>query len=306
MGITYHPKLYLASSATGARLVVGSANLTLGGLNNNIEASIEVALDFNNPSDRALCESAAGQFATLATAHPNNVFRITTPPEIDGLLRMGRLANEQPIHGMTGTRRQPTDDVPRIRLAVAPLRAPTIPTQPAPARRPQARRRVAAREAAPAWGGVPPLPDTPIAGWEPVWTSKSLTERDLNIPTGATTNRTGSINLDKGLLPAETDHRHYFRDAVFSALTWRPGRQGIEEATARFQLVVKGVYHGDFDLTLSHSTSTTNRTYQQRNAMTRLRWGHAHDFVAHRHLLNRSLSLQRDRTEPTRFLIDID
>ena len=152
-------------------------------------------------------------------------------------------------------------------------------------------------ELAPMWGTT----------WERVWQSKALTERDLGIPTGPTTHRTGSINLDKGLLPKTTDHRHYFRDTVFNAVEWAPGsRQGIEEAFAQFQLVVKGVTLGDFDLTLAHSTSTKSTSYLQRNAMTRLRWGQVQQHVANRNLLQRSLTLFRDRADPMRFLIEID
>ncbi len=43
--VIFHPKLYLVRGKTRARFVVGSANLTLGGLNNNIEAGM--LLDFN-------------------------------------------------------------------------------------------------------------------------------------------------------------------------------------------------------------------------------------------------------------------
>ena len=112
--------------------------------------------------------------------------------------------------------------------------------------------------------------------------------------------------MDKGLLLGTTDHRHYFRDTVFNALTWTPGKPVIEEASAQFQLIVKGVTYGDFDLTLSHSTSTTSKTYLQRNAVTRLRWGQVRQYVAHQDLLNRSLTLFRDTATPTRFLIEID
>ena len=205
----------------------------------------------------------------------------------------GLLVDEQAVPPPTRipTGHHPADDVPRIPLAVPPLHTPTIPAQ--PARQGRAR--------PPAVG-----PALSVATWERVWESKAFTERDLGIPTGATTHRTGSINLDKGLLPETTDHRHYFRDTVFSALTWAPGKPGIYEAVARFHLVVKGVAYGDFDLTLSHTTSTTSKTYLQHNAMTRLRWGQVQQHVAHRHLLQRSLTLFRNRVDPMRFLIEID
>ena len=75
-GVTYHPKLYLASSATGACLIVGSANLTVGGLHNNIEASLEVQLDLTNPSDLDFYQSTARQLgAALLRRRPNQSLR---------------------------------------------------------------------------------------------------------------------------------------------------------------------------------------------------------------------------------------
>jgi HKD family nuclease len=38
--VIFHPKLYLVRGEKVARLVIGSANLTLGGLNNNVEAGL--------------------------------------------------------------------------------------------------------------------------------------------------------------------------------------------------------------------------------------------------------------------------
>jgi hypothetical protein len=53
-GVTFHPKVYLAEGSTRARLLVGSANLTAGGLQANYEASLHVELDLAEPADVAL------------------------------------------------------------------------------------------------------------------------------------------------------------------------------------------------------------------------------------------------------------
>ena len=94
-----------------------------------------------------------------------------------------------------------------------------------------------------------------------MWQSKALTERDLNIPTGQKTNKTGSINLDKGLLPEEEDHRPYFRNKVFNALNWTYRLPTVDEAYAQFQFILKGVNYGMFDLAIRHTTSTTSKSY---------------------------------------------
>ena len=137
--------------------------------------------------------------------------------------------------------------------------------------------------------------------------SKELERRDLNIPRpGRNTNATGSINLDKGLMKASVDHRHYFREVVFAGLSW-PAKSGqVDTASASFALTIKGVDHGTYDFTVRHTTSTTSATYLQKNAMTRLSWGEAKTLVQDRSLLGRHLALYRDRADATRFMLEFD
>ena len=289
--VIFHPKLYFSRAAADARFLIGSANLTVGGLNNNIEAGVVIDLNLTAPADDAFRNDIEDRFDGLAGAYPQNVIAVLDAAQIDTLYNEGRLEDEQArqtaAHAAATTQPLP-GTVPRIRLAVPTLYAPPIPAQTAVAPAP------------------PPRPRPVVTAWQPIWESKPLTERDLTIPTGATTHGTGSINLDKGLLPPSTDHRHYFRETVFSMLAWVPAKSGIEEANAKFQLVVQGVNHGEFDLTIAHSTSTTIKSYRQRNAMTRLRWGQVRQHVAHTHLLGCSLTLARDTADSTRFLIEID
>ena len=51
---TFHPKLYSFSGATRADVIVGSGNLTAGGLFTNYEASLALRLEFANAADLAL------------------------------------------------------------------------------------------------------------------------------------------------------------------------------------------------------------------------------------------------------------
>jgi hypothetical protein len=142
--------------------------------------------------------------------------------------------------------------------------------------------------------------------FEFVWESKPLTRRDLTIPDAPATHATGSINLDKGLLPEHLDHRHYFRDDVFQHLAWRTRSQTVDEAFSKFQLVLKGISYGEFDLAIHHTNSTASRAYRQRNAMTRLSWGPMRQYVARTDLIGRTLALYRDKGDLTRFILEID
>ena len=120
------------------------------------------------------------------------------------------------------------------------------------------------------------------------------------------TNKTGSVNLDKGLMAKEVDHRHYFREEIFNELLWSPAKKTTEEAYAKFHLILKRLSYGEFDLRIGHTIGTTSKAYQQNNAMTRLSWGPMSKHIARPDLIGRTLALYRDNADPTRFVLEID
>lgn len=307
--VIFHPKLYLVRGKTSARLVIGSANLTLGGLNNNIEAGM--LLDFNlaDVEDKAVVDEIEAQFTPLPTAYPEHIVKVGSVSVLDKMLACGRLVDEMAVPpprpttsatGMVGV-----DSIPRIKLKVIPLRR-------ALARAKAALKKPLPVKATATTKGTKPesktVPAVTGVEFDLVWESKPLAERDLNVPSGTNTHATGSMNLDKGLLPESVDHRHYFRDDVFPSLMWTSTNASgkTEEAFAKFQLVLKGISYGEFDLRIGHSTSTDSKTYKQNNAMTRLSWGPMRDYVARNDLIGRNLSLYRDKVDPKRFVLEID
>ena len=305
--VIFHPKLYLVRGKTSARFVVGSANLTLGGLNNNIEAGMMIDFSLADAEDKAVVDEIEAQLTALPADYPEHVMRIGSVSDLDGLLASGRLVDEMavspPRPTTSATEMGGGDTVPRMKLKVIPLRRALAKAKAAPKKPklPKAPTGVKAGIAAPK-----PVLATVGVELELIWESKPLEESDLNIPKATGTHPKGSMSLDKGLLPDDVDHRHYFRDEVFSHLEWTPRSKTVDEAYAKFQLVLKGISHGDFDLAISHTTSTASKTYSQGNAMTRLRWGPMRSYVAHPSLLGRTLALYRDKVDPTRFVLEID
>lgn len=305
--VIFHPKLYLVHGKTNARFVVGSANLTLGGLNNNIEAGMMIDFNIADAEDKAVVDEIEAQLTALPTDFPEHVVKIGSVADLDGLLACGRVVDEMAISPprptTSATGMGEGDTVPRMKLKVPHLRRALVKAKAAPKKPKPAKASVGVK------GGVAaskPVPAAVGVEFELVWESKPLTRRDLTIPDAKSTHATGSVNLDKGLLPEDVDHRHYFRDDVFPHLAWTTRSSTVDEAFAKFQLVLKGISHGEFDLAIRHTTSTTSQAYKQRNAMTRLSWGPMREHVARPDLIGRTLALYRDKVDPKQFVLEID
>jgi hypothetical protein len=151
---------------------------------------------------------------------------------------------------------------------------------------------------------------TPANDWLPMWRSKPLTERDLALggQGGGTTHSTGSMLLKGGEWKANAgaDFRHYFFDDVFAALSWTVGSSShLREAFAVFEIDVEGQTPAEHILRISHNTSTTTKTYLQRNGMTSLSWRDASPLVRRNENLNGVLILYRLRQNPQKFRITI-
>ncbi len=301
--VLFHPKLYLVRGKKHAGLVIGSANLTLGGLNNNIEAGLRLNFDLSDDNDKAVVESIENQFESSRTDFPGHILKVPSVTLLEEMLASGRLVDEMeipPPRPTTVASSGSEDPIPRIKLKVIPIRKALA----------------FAKKAAKLGKGAPKAKASTAATTAPaalgvefqlLWKSKPLTRRDLTIPTAANTHPTGSINLDKGLLDASVDQRHYFRDEVFDDLAWAPTKKpDIEEVYAKFQLVMKNVSFGEFDLRISHNTSTTSKTYLQKNAMTRLSWGPMRSLIARPDLIGRTIALYRDKAATSRFILEID
>ena len=293
----FHPKMYYSRSAVRAKLLLGSANLTMGGLRTNIEASVMQELD--TAADAAFLTDLEGKLDAMIADYPDNVIRAVGDAQLAEFQRAGRLTDERkrrpPAPAGSSTDRE-LDTVPKMGLHTSPLNVPSPAAPP-----------VVAAPPVPA-PAVPVPPATPER-LEEVWESKELTRRDLNIPTAEGTHRTGSMLLKVGNYVG-IDQRHYFRDEVFSALAWTPdpsaSRAHIERAVVKIRFVVKDVDYGVQSIQLSHNTRTDTRSYEQRNSMTNLHWGDAMEIVAKEDLLDRTMRLFRETDDPTRFTVEID
>ncbi len=250
--LLFHPKLYHVRAAEAAQLSVGSANLTLGGLNNNIEAGVLLDLALDDEDDAAFVEKLEESFDELTAEHPENVFAVTDEAAIDELMDAGRLIDETaapPPWTATKAKAGSTDPTPRMKMQPKPIRGKPKPkAPPAPAAPAQA-------PAAAAPGNAPGASATVAPDLELVWESKPLSRRSLGIPTGTNSNPTGSTTLGSGTFD-DINRVTYFREDLFGHLPWTLNGT-IETAPAR----VRSGHQGRVGRDLRHDIASQSHTH---------------------------------------------
>ena len=257
-----------------AHVILGSANLTYSGLNQNIEASSYIKLDREQQADEEYLQKLISTIKELPSTYPDHVFQIKTVRQAVELLKEGRLEDERLTRLPTTNKTQDN----RERDTLKP-----IPTH--------------GKETRPPRKGVKKRSSKKTSNTAMlVWESKPLTERSLNIPQGTTTNITGDMNLGQGLVE-NLDFQHYFRNEVFSELAWNTdpnsGYPHLERSSINAELIIKNISYGVYILEVTHDPRTDTKSYVQRNVMTKIKWGDARTLVAKRDLLDRTLSLYK-------------
>ena len=281
----YHPKIYVAFSNLSVELIIGSANLTNRGLNRNYEASSHISLDTSIESDNEYITTLKNAFCELEKRFPDNVIKISTVEEAEQLLQDGLLEDESIVKPSESDKIKTSNNGTKLRKSMPFTATKSTKTTSSP--KPKTTLTTPSEELL-------------------VWESKELTERDLNIPTGSNTNPTGSMYFKKGLTE-NIDQRHYFRDSVFSSLSWQhdslPSKQHLERAIADFEIVIDDESYGVYSLKLTHNSKTDTATYEQNNAMTQIHWGDAKKIIAKPELLGKQVRLYQ--REDDSFRLDI-
>lgn len=284
----FHPKMYLARFEKSVTVIIGSANLTLGGLCNNIEASSILERDLSSTDDNRFVDQAESAFDYLVTTYPDHVLHIKSKEDIESILEGGRIIDE------TVAANDKNSIPPKENVDIRPLMKLF---------------QTSLRDEGDQVGvdrhlrvGKPNPHDYRL-----VWQSNKLTKRDLNIPTGKNTNPTGSMLWKKGRMEG-IDQRHYFRDQVFANMDWSvdASKPHYERAHIHVHIVIKGEYKGAFNLRISHNMDKESESYKQNNSMTHVSWGEAKSLVAQSNLLGLTMTLYRKDSTPPEFMIEID
>lgn len=289
--IIFHPKLYVFEFDNYYEIIIGSANLTSGGLNSNIELS--TLLTFHKPD--LSVNYFIDEIHSLSGKHNKNIIKIDSKKEAFKLFKRGLLIDERIVHNNISGEKNKVDrkiDItPRIKLKNKYNKIP----------KPKIKRKVKISDA---------LPTPSFKDWLLVWESKELKERDLNIPSRKGTNSTGSMLFKKGNSD-DIDQRIYFRNEVFSDLIWikdeNPRTAHYERSTASFHFLIRGIYYGVYELKLSHNTDSDSESYHQNNSMTQIHWGeNVKKFISDPNLLGEIIELYISNSTLGLFLIKID
>lgn len=308
---TFHPKIYLGVGAERARLLVGSNNLTAGGVYYNYEAALDCVLSL--PADQDLVDEVRAYIDRLyadadvckllddALLHElvsNPRYRVRDedasktaggdaadgdePPEDVDL----EPDDPEPAPGsIFGKSAEPkrADPLPakvgakKAAAKKAPAKNVAGPAKAPPTTKKAAPAKAAAKKAAPAGAGA--------AGVVRKRWFKKMSHSDAQQPKTAKSNIKGIVTLgsDRGRHPINP--ASYFRDVFFSNLTWTgtPVPKGVKEsATFDAEIVVNGASVGTYTLTVDHQTS---RISGQNNVPTWLHWeGFGQYLRAHDHV----------------------
>jgi hypothetical protein len=300
VGCIYHPKVYIVTSGASASLVIGSANLTFAGMNNNIEFGVRLDLDIRNQADITVLREIRSSIDHFIAIGPPHCFEVATAREAIRLLRRGLVSDERTIRSSVGA---------ASRRAPGQAESPTPPIN-LPFVRPPPRIGVAPRKSMPRLsrlrleGAIQEANPTRYGGllWE-----KTLSRRDAQVPE-AGSNPTGVLSLTQAGFRVGNDRinpTRYFRYEVFTRRPWHEDRSDpTKEMTAeRFQLHVASQDCGIFDMSLSHKPAWEAG---QHNYTTALHWGPGTPYIKHTEYVGRTLRLYGPATINGPFLLEID
>lgn len=292
----FHPKIYLFEGEKKSVLIIGSSNLTAQGLFGNIEASLLITIE--NGKDNEIITQLKEYYKGLFDLTEPNLKKLNKKL-IKGLVKTKVVPTEEERKAIQDEEKKSVDkETEKIIYQIFPKRA--IAKIPAEFRKP----RKAAKKKAKKRAKKQKAEKAKFNRKSIIWESGALTQRDLNIPTGGTTNPTGSMLFKKGK-NKDIDQRHFFREEVFNSLNWQNDtkRPHLERAKANFKFIVEDDNKGEFELQLTHNTRTDTATYRQKNSMTQISWGEAKALIAKRELIGKTVKLYKETDKDNQFVL---
>lgn len=281
---TFHPKIYLGAGDDRARLLVGSNNLTAGGVFYNYEAALEGVLSL--PADQGLVHEVREYIDRLYA--DADVCKPLDDALLEELINNPRYRVRDEDASKTSGGHVADDDEPPEDVdlepndpepapgsifgkSAEPKRADPMPAKAAAKKAGASKKASAAQKAVPVKAAAKKAggPRAPAAGVAKRW-FKKLSASDARHPPSATSHVTGVLRLVQAGHPI--NQTNYFRADFFANRPWTgtPRPRGLfEETTVPFHVVVNGVDHGVHTLRVDHAPW---REAGQGNHTTVLHW----------------------------------
>jgi hypothetical protein len=295
-GRTFHPKVYLVENDSETRAIIGSGNLTQGGLFTNYEAATCLDLDRAQVEDEALRQELRDYFDSFI--QPGAPCRELDAQLVEDLKSASIIVTAAE---RTRTERQRRDrDVPALRR----IFGASVTGLPAPPPVQRQRRTTTQRGTGTSGGGgLPVSPTTPLAPAPPSvpgtatapsviaswW--KRLTPSDA-MRKPQQSHQRNYVILGKARHPI--DQKTFFKAHFFAGVNWtqQPMRTGRvkELALVPFAVDLDGVPLGTYDFRIDHNEE---RIANQNNSPTWLNWSSFTDQVRQHDLTDRYLLLER-------------
>ncbi|KQQ98482.1 hypothetical protein ASF74_12945 [Arthrobacter sp. Leaf145] len=303
---TFHPKVYFASSTGKRSLLVGSSNMTAGGLSWNYEASIWV--DWEAGEGQEVTEEVEAWFDRLIAApdscSPLTLDLISKLEQSKDIIlgsetRARSRQNAQPtavpedtdstfvgtISGLFKPLVQGLRKLPKLSAALAEAVTPSMPGSKTPPK--SATAKSVAQAKTPTLAGPAPLD---LGNVQRRW-YRPLDHTAAQQAKTPTSNVTGNLRLNRSM--SDIDPETYFRDDFFGGLPWAPAEKKPleeEDVLVTFRTWIDGQDYGLQELRVSHNLG---RIADQNNIPTVLQWGPLSPVMRETNFVGMYVSLER-------------
>lgn len=278
----FHPKVYLFEGADKSELIIGSSNLTSQGLFTNVEASLLVSIDNSVEADRKIVEQLKDYFKGIFDFTDPNLKKLNKKIIADLVKAKVVPTEAERKAAQDKAEKAERKETENIISKIFPKRAiAKIPSEFRGTKKPTTKTAAATTAAV----------GSPSAKGKLVWTRKKLPSSSVQ-GGGSGTNPTGGLRLVQDDFisgGSKIDQTSYFKN-LFSRYTWKQVRATpyVEAAKVPFEVTVKGVFHGQFDLEVRHKPSGEAG---QHNYTTSISWGTVGNIISKANLTGSRLDL---------------
>jgi len=288
---TFHPKLYFARGEGTSQVLLGSSNLTAGGLGDNFEAGFTLTLNHGERDELALADEVATYISTLLSDQGS--CRALTEELIQELLSDSSIdLGTERMWRQSGNSGVTTASAPPL------FTRTTLPTKPLP--RPQPALGTASEPSRMEGNqrtGAPRRPAGTASRVTRRW-FKKLKHSDAQQTKHESSKRTGNLRLSAEHFAI--DKSHYFAQELFGGLAWETAPGGKAVTTVTFDVEVGADHLGLVDLEVSHAVW---RAADQGNVTTVLHWGRLSQPLQAVSYVGQFVTIERTNTDEFRLTI---